>query len=148
MTPTSAGRHSGGKRGRGAPGKEIVAGFKERGGNVVAEVVQNLKAETLTPLLDTFASINRELLVTDELKSYKAAAGSRRHATVCHSQTFVNGNVHTMGIESFWSLFKRAIIGVYHRVSAKYLQTYLNEFVFRFNNRFNDDLIELVLSRC
>ena len=60
----------------------------------------------------------------------------------------MNGNVHTVGIESFWSLFKRAILGVYHRVSAKYLQAYLNEFVFRFNNRFNEDIFEMVLANC
>ena len=78
------GSKSGGKRGRGAPGKEIVVGFKERGGNVVAEVVQNLKAETLRPLLDAYVSIDAELLVTDEFKSYKSAAGSRRHETVTH----------------------------------------------------------------
>ncbi len=142
------GKKSGGKRGRGAPGKEIVVGFKERGGNVAAQVVQNLKAETLAPLLDTFVSVGAELLVTDELKSYAKAAGSRKHETVCHSETFVNGNVHTMGMENFWSLFKRAIIGVYHRVSAKYLQAYLNEFVFRFNNRFNNDIFETVLANC
>jgi transposase-like protein len=53
-----------------------------------------------------------------------------------------------MGVENFCSLFKRAIIGVYHRVSAKHLQAYLNEFVFRFNNRCNKDIFELVLSSC
>ena len=142
------GKKSGGKRGRGAPGKEIVVGFKERGGDVVAQVVQNLKADTLAPLLDAFVSVGAELLVTDELKSYAKAAGGRRHETVCHSETFVNGNVHTMGMENFWSLFKRAIIGVYHRVSAKYLQVYLNEFVFRFNHRHDEDLFGLVLANC
>lgn len=60
----------------------------------------------------------------------------------------MNGNVHVMGVEFFWSLFKRAIIGVYHRVSAKYLQAYLDEFVFRFNNRHNDAIFEAVLMRC
>jgi len=142
------GRKSGGKRGRGAPGKEIVVGIKERGGNVVAEVVQNLKAETLRPVLDAYVSLDADLLITDELRSYVKAVGSRPHAVIKHAQTFVNGNVHVMGVESFWSLFKRAIIGVYHRVSAKYLQAYLNEFVFRFNNRLNRDIFELVLSNC
>ena len=51
-------------------------------------------------------------------------------------------------MENFWSLFKRAIIGVYHCVSAKYLQVYLNEFVFRFNNRYNPDIFETVLVNC
>jgi len=142
------GKKSGGKRGRGAPGKEIVVGFKERGGNVAAQVVQNLKSETLAPLLDAFVSVGAELLVTDELKSYKKAAGKRKHATICHSKTFVNGNVHTMGMENFWSLFKRAIIGVYHRVSAKYLQAYLDEFVFRFNQRHNEAIFDMVLANC
>ena len=53
-----------------------------------------------------------------------------------------------MGIESFWSLFKRAIIGVYHRVSAKHLQAYLNEFMFRHNNQYNEDIFEAVLANC
>jgi len=142
------GSKSGGKRGRGAPGKDIVVGFKERGGNVVAEVVQNLKAETLRPLLDAYVSLEADLLITDEFKSYRTAARGRRHETVTHTQTFVNGNVHTMGIESFWSLFKRAIIGNYHRVSAKHLQAYLNEFMFRHNNRYNDEIFETVLANC
>jgi len=142
------GKRSGGKRGRGAPGKEIAVGMLERGGNVVAKVVQNLSAETLRPLLDACVSLDAELLCTDEHKGFKKAAEGFPHKTVCHAQTFVNGNVHTMGIESFWSLFKRAVIGVYHRVSAKYLQAYLNEFVFRYNNRYNPDIFEAVVSRC
>jgi len=142
------GKKSGGKRGRGAPGKEIVVGFKERGGNVVAQVVQNLKADTLTTLLDTFVDLDANMLVTDELRSYRKAAKGFKHKTVIHTQTFVNGNVHTMGVENFWSLFKRAIIGVYHRVSAKYLQAYLDEFVFRFNNRHNEAIFDLVLQNC
>jgi len=76
------------------------------------------------------------------------AAVGYTHATVNHAETFVNGNVHVMGVESFWSLFKRAVIGVFHRVSAKYLQAYLNEFVFRFNNRHNPDIFSVVLARC
>jgi len=63
-------------------------------------------------------------------------------------ETFVNGNVHTIGVENMWSLFKRAVIGVHHWVSSKYLQAYLNEFVFRFNNRNNEDIFELVLKPC
>lgn len=53
-----------------------------------------------------------------------------------------------MGVECFWSLSKRAVIGVYHRVSSKYLQAYLNEFVFRYNNRYNESIFNLVLANC
>jgi transposase-like protein len=144
------GPKSGGKRGRGAPGKEIIVGIKERGGNVIAQVVSDLKADTLAPLLDAFVKVDAELLCTDELKSYRKAAldTGLHHEVVRHAGTYVNGNVHVNGVESFWSLFKRAIIGVYHRVSAKYLQAYLNEFVFRFNNRHNEDIFDLVLTGC
>jgi hypothetical protein len=70
------------------------------------------------------------------------------HAAVNHAETFVNGNVHVVGVESFWSLFKRAIIGVCQRVSAKYIQAYLNAFVFRFNNRHNRSIFKAVLANC
>lgn len=142
------GKSTGGKCGRGAPGKTPVLGIKERGGDMVAMVVPDFKADTIRQVLSNNVLLDAELLVTDELPSYKPAAKGRRHAIVTHARTFVNGNVHVMGVESFWSLFKRAIIGVYHRVSAKYLQIYLNEFVFRFNNRDSTDLFGLVLSNC
>jgi hypothetical protein len=68
-----------------------------------------------------------------------------------------NGNVveindgidpHTNGVESFWSLLKRGIVGVFHRVSAKYLQAYLDELLFRFNNRHNEKIFDAVMQNC
>jgi len=56
--------------------------------------------------------------------------------------------VYTMGVENMWSLFKRAVIGVYHRVSSKYLQAYLDELVFRLNNGHNEKIFDLVLENC
>jgi len=142
------GKHSGGKRGRGAPGKDIVVGMQERGGQFRALVTKDLKANTLKGTLIANIDLEAEMLVTDELKSYRKAARGFKHETIIHSQTFVNGNVHTMGVECFWSLFKRAVLGVYHRVSSKYLQAYLNEFVFRYNNRHNESIFDLVLANC
>ncbi|MFA5054115.1 MAG: IS1595 family transposase [Parcubacteria group bacterium] len=142
------GGHHPGKRGRGAFGKTAVVGIKERGGAIAAQAVPNLKAETLAPLLNAFVRTDAELLCTDEFPPYAIAAKGYRHATVTHARTYVNGNVHVMGVESFWSLFKRAIIGTYHRISAKYLQAYLNEFVFRFNNRHNPAIFDAVLANC
>ena len=55
------------------------------------------------------------------------------------------GNIHTNGIENFWSLLAHGILGTFRRVSGKHLQRYLNEFVFRFDNRNNRDLLELVV---
>jgi len=119
------GKKSGGKRGRGAPGKTPIVGMKSRGGDIMAFVVATLKADTLEKLIRDSVSTEAEMLITDELKSYKKAAKGYMHETVKHSETFVNGNVHTMGVENMWSLFKRAIIGIYHRVSSKFCKLIL-----------------------
>jgi hypothetical protein len=64
------------------------------------------------------------------------------HKRINHSQgVYVMGNVHTQTIEGFWSLVKRGIGGVYHSVSKKYLQNYLNEYSFRYNRRDSGNLI-------
>lgn len=79
-------------------------------------------------------------IMTNEHGAY-ASLGKRgfKHAIVSHSkEEWVRGNVHTQGIESFWSLFKRGVIGSFHQVSVKHLHRYLNEFSFRFNNRESD----------
>ena len=71
------------------------------------------------------------------------------HNSVNHKETYVKaGNIHNNGIENVWSLFKRAITGVFHKVSAKYLPLYLNEFAFRFNNREHFNMMNRVLSEC
>ena len=80
------GRRRGGKAGRGAPGKGIVLGIKERGGQMVACVIPDVKAVTLAEVLNAVVSTDAELLCTDELRSYKKAAAGYTHATVCHFQ--------------------------------------------------------------
>ena len=73
---------------------------------------------------------------TDEFSSYLWLDSSEfTHGTVKHSETYVNGNIHINGVENVWSLFKRGIMGIFHKVSANYLPLYLHEFSFRFNNR-------------
>ena len=61
---------------------------------------------------------------------------------------YVCGEVHANSMENFWSLLKRGILGTYHNVSRKYLPLYLNEFVFRFNNRQNTDMFGLAVASC
>ena len=74
---------------------------------------------------------------TDELRSYNGLENAGyRHETVNHSEeVWVSGDVHVNTIEGFWSLTKRGIGGVYHSVSAKHLQGYLNEYAWRYNHR-------------
>lgn len=75
---------------------------------------------------------------TDELQSYNTISEGRRYVHKCiwHSSgVYVVGDIHTNTIEGFWSLLKRGIGGVYHSVSQKYLQSYLDEYSFRYNRR-------------
>ena len=67
-----------------------------------------------------------------------------KHERVDHTQEYAVGDIHTNSIESFWAVLKRGIMGIYHHVSTKYLQLYVNEFGFRWNNRESEDLFGLV----
>lgn len=125
-----------GKRGRGAAGKSIALGAVERGGNIIAKKVSDVKARTLLPFIRAKV-LPRSVVYTDELPSYnKLSQHGYVHRRVHHAaKIYVSGDAHTNSIEGFWSLVKRGINGVYHAVSDKYLQGYLNEYSFRYNRR-------------
>jgi transposase-like protein len=86
-------------------------------------------------------------LDTDEFSSYLWRDSSEFvHCAVNHSETYVkDGDIHTNGAENVWSLFKRALLRTFHKVSAKYLPLYLNEFAYRFNNRESFNMMDRVL---
>ena len=76
------------------------------------------------------------LILTDEFPAYRGLEGDYAHSTINHSAgNYVDGNIHTNTMESYWSLLKRGIFGIYHQVSAKHLHRYCNEFGFRWNHR-------------
>lgn len=129
------GKHKG-KRGLGAEGKTVVFGMIERKGKAISKVVPNVKMATLQPLINLNAEKNSTIM-TDELRSYsRVKVNGYNHETVKHGLgEYVRGNVHTNGIEGFWSQLKRSLGGTHHVVSPKYLQTYVDEFVFRYNHR-------------
>ena len=81
-------------------------------------------------------------IYTDEHRTYSGLKKEGlKHEIVAHTRgEYVRGNVHSNGIENFWSLFKRGVIGSFHQVSVKHLHRYLNEFSFRFNSRDSQDL--------
>ena len=118
------------KAGRGTVGKTAVVGAKDRKTNKVqAKVVENTDAKTLQKFVaDTAADGAR--VFTDDAAAYKGMPFD--HASVRHSVgEFVDGMAHTNGIESFWSMLKRAHKGVYHKISPKHLQRYVDEFAGR-----------------
>ena len=130
-------------QGRGSVGKTPVFGMARRktgkgkkDGRVAAKMVGDATADTLLPHIKE-AVLPQSVVYTDEWRSYdRLGKMGYEHSRVAHSQSiWVSGDTHTNTIEGFWSLLPRGIGGVYHAVSDKYLQSYLDEYVFRYNNR-------------
>lgn len=129
--------------------KTIVAGAVERGGNVVARVIDSASSETLTAFVREAVSDRVSLICTDQWRGYDKLAAAFFHRTVDHSrEQYVVGAVHTQTIEGFWSILKRGMVGTFHKVSAKYLPLYVAEFQFRYNNRNNGDIFGAAISAC
>jgi transposase len=130
------GVRSGGKRGRGAPGKTVVFGMLEREGDVITKVVPDVKRATLEPHIVTNV-LKGATVSTDELRSYANLAKlGYDHGAVNHSKDiWVRGKHHTNSLEGFWSLVKRSISGTHVHVSRRHLSKYLGEFEFRWNSR-------------
>ena len=105
-----------------------MAGVAERNGKLIAIKVPNVQAKTLLPIIKERVLPN-SVIYTDELASYnKVTSLGYHHRRIHHaSKVYVMGDVHTNTVEGFWSLLKRGISGVYHAVSDKYLQSYLDE---------------------
>lgn len=126
-----------------------VAGALQRDGQVRLRHIPNVKKETIHAFVRSVAKDETEAFYTDELKSYMGIADhNTRHETVNHSaEEWVVGDVHTNGIEGVWSLFKRSIIGAFHKISVKHLDAYLQEQEFRINNRHNQHAFRDVMKR-
>jgi transposase len=125
-----------GKRGRGAEGKTPVIGIVERGGEVKAIVTTDTKAATVIPFICENVEPGTQMM-TDEYGAYnRISLNGFTHRRVNHgSGQYVAGIVHTNTIEGFWSQLKRSVNGTYHSVSPKYLQSYVDEFAYRYNRR-------------
>lgn len=130
--------------------RTIVIGAIARKGNVTCQIVESLDQKTLHGFVKTAVSGKVRLLATDENRGYTDLSWEGyRHQAVNHREgQYVNGTVHTNTIESFWSLLKRGVMGTYHNVSRKYLPLYLNEFMFRHNNRGNADMFGAAVAGC
>ncbi len=127
--------------------KQLVVGLAERGGNVEAKPIKSRSKEVLTGIVRDRVSMEATMICTDELPSYQSLGSDYKHETVNHIKLeYVRaGNVHVNTIENFWSLFKRGVIGQFHKVSIKHLPRYLDEFTYRLNNRKDADLFSTTL---
>lgn len=107
-------------QGRGGSGKTIVMGLLERHGEVRAKVINDTKRETLHAEVKENVETGSNLY-TDGLRSYQGMEDEFFHEFVDHAEEYVRGNVHTNGIENFWSLLKRTIKGTYVSVEPFHL---------------------------
>jgi len=119
-------------QGRSFKDKTPVLGLVQRGGELRAFVVPNTKMEVLVPII--LANVEQgSKLMTDE---WYSPINGYEHSIVMHSaKQYGNGDAHTNTLEGFWALLKRSIIGIYHKVSPKHLQRYVDEAVYRYNTK-------------
>lgn len=131
-------------KGRGAVGKAIVMGLLERGGRVVTKVVKNTKKQTIHKEVKEKIKKGSHLF-TDAFLSYTGLSAEYVHKFVDHAKQYVDGTIHTNGLENYWSLLKRCIKGTYIAIEPFHLFRYLDEQAFRFNERNCNDAERFML---
>jgi transposase-like protein len=131
--------------------KDVVIGVRERGGPLRYVQTPDNKQDTLYQVIADHVSKDAEAIMTDENPAYNfkyTQYKDTRHGTIKHkSKIYVQGDVHTNTVESAFSLFKRGIMGAFHKLSLKHMHRYLAEFEFRFNNRKAADLFGMTVRR-
>jgi transposase-like protein len=133
--------------GRGGKDKAVVVGMLERGGEVRLKHVDRPKKRTLEKIIDQTVMPGSRVY-TDALRSYDDLGNWYRHQVIDHSVSYVEGLVHTNGMENFWSLLKRTIGGTYVSVEPFHLHRYLDEQAFRFNERKGTDATRFKTVSC
>lgn len=124
--------------GTGGSGKVAVMGLLERNGKVRAKVIASANQETLHGEVRQHVEAGAELF-TDGWKAYSGLQADYIHQVIDHAEKYVDGQIHTNGIDNFWSLLKRGIKGTYVSVEPFHLFRYLDEQSFRFNTRRGND---------
>jgi transposase-like protein len=135
--------------GRGPEGKAIVAAVLERHGEVRAAVMPTRTKKPLQAIVREHVEPGSSVY-SDALKYYDGLAKDFEHQVIDHADAYVNGKIHTNGLENFWSLLKRGLNGPYISVEPFHLFRYLDEQAFRYNNRKemdDGDRFVLALSR-
>ena len=121
--------------GRTTAKKAVVMGIVQRGGRVIAQQVTKASAAQLQPIIRRNTK-KGSTVVTDDWGAYNGLSHTFNHQVINHSKKeYVRGDVHTNTVEGFLALLKRGIHGIYHHVSKKHLDKYVDEFEFRWNSR-------------
>lgn len=136
------------KRGRGTK-KIPVTGIVQRNGDVVAKVMSKLTHKELRAMVEKYVNLEESVLITDEYRGYNKMDAIIEHVRIDHTKMYSYRGLNTNTIESFWAIIKRGIIGQYHQVSPKRLPDYIEEFVFKYNNRKDNNLMfDSLLDKC
>ena len=142
------------KRGRGTKKTPVVGVIDRENKKIYARVAmpdndgKKLTGKQLFSILNRVCKKNaNNTVMIDEFSGYNMLAGKNiYHLRIDHKTMFSDGFIHTNNIESFWATLKRGIYGIYHHVSLEYMQNYVNEFCFRYNNR-KEDMFKMVLEQ-
>ena len=142
------------KRGRGTKKTPVVGVVDRNNKKIIAKVAmpnkggKRLTAKQLMDVLNIVSKQeNNNTIISDEFSGYNSLARKNYvHLRVDHSKMFYDGGVHTNNIESFWAILKRGVYGIYHHISVKHMQKYVDEFCFRYNNRDNN-MFDMVLKQ-
>lgn len=134
-----------GGQGRGGSDKTPVIGALQRDGKVKAQKSKDVSGKTLRSFIKQNVK-EGSVIHTDEWRSYNGLSKSYLHYVINHgSGEYVKGDVHTNTLEGFWALLKRGVVGQYHYVTEKYLNRYIDEFCFRYNNRKNKEMFSMTI---
>ena len=150
------GTGTGAPRGRGTNKTPVVGIVDRLNKRVFAKIAMpNEKGKKLTAkqLMDILNKVSKQengnTVITDEFRGYDPLQKNNFiHLRVDHTKAFSDNNgTHTNNIESFWATLKRGVYGIYHHISVKHMQAYVDEFCFRYNNRSRDDMFDMVLKQ-
>lgn len=115
--------------------KAIVFGMLERKGKIRTMAIPDATAKTMGGILKDNLDLPKARLITDGSQAFRQIKHHIRHDIIDHEDTYASGDIHTQGIENYWSLLKRGLYGIFHHVNRKYLPQYLSEFQYRYNQR-------------
>lgn len=134
------------KRGEGASPLKI-SGVVERDGNVIAHVIKNTSFLELRKIIDRHVNKNKKetVLMTDEQRGNLKFKKIMNQIVIDHSKMYSYKGLNTNTIESFWAIIERQVVGQHHHVDIEYLEKYVAETVFKFNNRKEDDMFETLV---
>jgi transposase-like protein len=128
--------------------KVPVAGAIERGGRVVARVMENVGRNSLEKFIRKHVNRRGTLLMTDEWSGYGRLHAAMNHAVIRHSTSYAEGLLHTNTIEGFWALVKRAWYGTHHRYSRQFMPLFIAESCWKYNQRRNADAFGTFMKDC